>query len=428
MDLHELDKLTDEECAALLFDGDFLLRGQQKIPIGNWNIWIIICGRGWGKNFSISHNVKNLIRNQGYKRIAFVGPTTRDVNKTMVLGESGLLNAYGPWEQPNYVPSNTRVFCENGAVIDLFESYSPDRIRGGNFDLAVLDEWAAHKDPQYVLDMMSMALRFGPSPKMIITTTPRGIKPLRKLLTDAEDPANGIIVTRGSTYDNQHNLPEMFLQQIKRTYEGTRIGRQEIYGEVLIDDSNSLFKAEDIDAVRIRNKTKQEVIEACRRIVVAIDPAVTSNTNSDETGIVVVGQLDESNGVVFEDATFKGTPQEWAAKAVELYDAYNADRIIAEVNNGGDLVENTIRMVSRYAAYSSVRATRGKQVRAEPIGALYEQHRIQHFGYHAKLEEQMTEWVPGEGSPDRMDALVWGLTELFINPGVLEQGLLQMSY
>jgi len=423
MDMFEdVDDLTDEECTQLLYDGDFLLRDQQMLPDGDWNIWIIICGRGWGKNFSLSHNTKKLIREDGYERVAFVAPTTRDVNKTMVMGESGLLNAYGPWEQPNHVPSNTRVYCENDATIDLFESFSPDRIRGGNFDLAVLDEWCAHKDPQYVMDMMSMALRHGTKPRMIITTTPRPIKPLIKLLKDAEDPANGIVITRGGTYDNKENLPPMFLQQIKRTYEGTKIGRQEIYGEVLELNEGAMFKQEDIDATRI--KTFDEIKDKLTRIVVAIDPAVTNNENSDETGIIVAGKDKEGHAYVLYDGTLKGSPDEWGKEAVRLYHKYRADRIIAEVNQGGDMVERVITTIDKRVPYKAVRATRGKQVRAEPCAALYEQHRVHHVGNKfIKLEEQMCEWIPGQGdSPDRLDANVWSLTELMLGKGMVRKG------
>ena len=273
------------------------------------------------------------------------------------------------------------------------------------------DELAAWRYPE-AFDMLMFGLRLGRQPRCVITTTPKPVRLVRELLTDPRCK-----ITRGSTYDNAANLAESFMAQVVRKYEGTRLGRQELNAELLEDVPGAMWNRAMLDANRIR-----QAPDTMRRIVVAIDPAVTSGEAADETGIIVAGVGADGIGYVLDDLTCKDTPDGWARKAVNAYRANKADRIVAEVNNGGDLVEATIRMVDRAAAFTAVRASRGKAVRAEPVAALYEQGRVKHVGAFATLEDQMCSFTADldrkahGSSPDRVDALVWALTELMVEP------------
>lgn len=410
-----LDELSPQQLQTLLYDYELNTRPEQRMPTGDWNIWVVLAGRGWGKTHCASWNINKLITNSKDERIAFIAPTARDTNKTMVLGESGFLNTFPDKQRPKYNKAETRVICDNNNIIDLFEAAASDRIRGGNFSFAVIDEFCSCKDPQYVLDMTSLALRKGKNPRLIIITTPKPIKALKKLLEDAKDPANKIIVTKGSSFDNKF-LPDTFVQALKRTYEGTSIGRQEIDAEIL-ESGGALFSRGNIEKGRLPKTVLKDM--QFKRIVVAVDPAVSKNENSDLTGIVVIGLAlinGEPHAYVLEDASMKGTPAEWGKTVLTLYYKYKADRIVAEVNQGGDMVEHVIKTLDKTASYSSVRATRGKYVRAEPVASLYEQGKVHHVGLLKELEDQMVDYNPldSEDSPDRMDALVWGIHELIL--------------
>jgi len=319
----------------------------------------------------------------------------------MVEGDSGILAVYPSNQRPTWNPSKRRITWRNGAIATTYTSYEPDALRGPQFDGAWCDELASWKYPQQTWDNLMLGLRLR-DPRCCVTTTPKPIKLLKELLA-----RSNTVVTCGSTYENIKNLAPAFAEQIIRQYEGTRLGRQEIHAEMLEDDPNALWRRKDIDDHRM---TKHPELV---RIVVAVDPAATSGETSDETGIVVAGLGVDKEGYVLDDASLRASPHGWGSAAVASYNKHRADRIVGEVNNGGEMVEHVIRTVEPTASYKAVHASRDKRTRAEPVAALYEQGRVHHVGTFADLEDQLCQWVPGESrSPDRLDALVWALTEL----------------
>ena len=398
-----VQSLTPVEASELLDDWRFWARPDQVAPEGNWRVWLIMAGRGFGKTRCGAEWVHQQIRN-GRKRIALVGETKADVRDVMVEGESGILATSGK-NRPLYEPSKRRVTWDNGAIAVCYSGDEPDQLRGPQHDAAWLDELAKYRYAEDTWSNLDLGLRLGETPQVVITTTPRPIKILRELVQD-----DLVEVTRGSTYDNLPNLARSFADRIIERYEGTRLGRQELHAEILDDVVGALWQRSMIDDHRI-NETPDHL----ERIVVGVDPAVTSGEDSDETGIIIAGRIG-NRGYILDDVSGKFTPQEWAIKATQLYYKYNADRIVAEVNQGGDMVEHTLRMVDKNVSYKAVRAARGKMLRAEPIAALYEQGRIHHCGMFSKLEDQLCMYThEGRESPDRLDALVWSLTDLFLD-------------
>jgi len=403
---------TPEEALALEYHWPFWARPAQLPPAGDWTGWLILAGRGFGKTRTAMEWARKRAEKMPGCRGALVGRTAADVRDVLVEGESGILAVSPPWFMPVYEPSKRRVTWPNGSLATLYSADKPDVLRGPQHHWAVADELAAWRFEE-AWDMLMMGLRLGQHPRVLIATTPRPTKIIKELLADANTT-----VTRGSTFENRSNLAPAFFRQILRRYEGTRLGRQELYAEVLDDVPGALWTRDILDAGRAK-----AVPSALQRIVVAIDPAATADEESSETGIVVAGVDAQEHGYVLEDATVRGSPAQWAEMAVRMYDRWQADRMVAEVNQGGDMVEHTVRTAARELAerkerttrnvsFRQVRATRGKHTRAEPISALYEQGRVHHVGMFAELEDQMCTWVPGEDSPDRMDALVWALTEL----------------
>jgi phage terminase large subunit-like protein len=388
----------------------FWARPNQLPPPGNWTKWLILAGRGFGKTRSIVEFVQAEVEAGRARRIGIAGATASDVRDVLVEGVSGFLAVSRPWNRPVYEPSKTRLTWPNGARARLYSADEPDRFRGPGIDLFVADELAAWRYPD-AWDQAMFSLRVGKHPRAVIATTPRPTALIRDLL---KREGQDVVVSRGSTYDNRPNLAAPFLTDIVRRYEGTRLGRQELDGELLDDAPGALWKRAQLDEPGFRVLDRNKLPDMTR-VVVAVDPAVSANDGSDETGIVVVGLGDDGLAYVLEDGTLSSaTPNEWARQVVALYRAHKADRVIAEVNNGGDLVEANVRNVEPTIPFTQVRATRGKAVRAEPISALYEQKRVKHLGVLAKLEDQMCTWDPGipGKSPDRVDALVWALTEL----------------
>jgi predicted phage terminase large subunit-like protein len=387
-------------------------RSSQLPPPGDWNGWLLMAGRGFGKNFTGAGWVNEAVETQQAGRIALVAPTAADARDVMVEGESGILNLAPPWNVPEYEPSKRRLTWKNGAIATLFSAEESDRLRGPQFDLAWADELAAWLDPQSTWDMLQFGLRLGRHPRWLVTTTPRPIKLLKALLARA---GQDVVVTRGNTFENEANLAPTFIQALRDRYEGTRLGRQEINAELLSDNPGALWQLDWLDRDRV---TKAPEL---RRIVVAIDPAVSNNEGSDETGILVGGVGGDKHGYILEDLSGKYPPHEWARVAIEAFRRHKADRIIAEVNNGGQMVESTIRTVDSTVPFRAVHASRGKVTRAEPISALYEQRKVHHVGSFATLEDQMCSFTSDydrgrDGSPDRVDALVWALSELMVRP------------
>jgi predicted phage terminase large subunit-like protein len=336
-------------------------------------------------------------------RWAVVAPTFGDVRDTCAEGPSGLisvLNEYGVLE--NYNRSMGEIQLTNKSRIKLFSGAEPDRLRGPNFHGGWFDELASMDGAAF--DQYKFALRLGEHPQTVITTTPRPTKLIKSLL--AQDSTK---VVRGSTFDNAANLAPAALAELRLRYEGTRLGRQELYGEIVDDVEGALWNRDSIEASRIRAEDLPPLI----RIVVAIDPAVTSGDNSDETGIVVAGITSDQHYYILEDLSCKETPDAWARIAVDAYHRHKADRIVGETNNGGDMIELLLRQVDSTVSFRKVTATRGKLTRAEPIASLWEQGRGHLVGGFPVLEDQMTNYtIASTDSPDHLDAMVWACTEL----------------
>jgi phage terminase large subunit-like protein len=443
-----LDRLADEDPGiaeatlrgvsmaarrALKYDWAARARPEQLAPgergssnhRDDWNKWLYLGGRGAGKTRSGGEWVLSQIE-AGARHVTLVGATVADVRDVMVHGPAGLVAISPPWNKPTPILSRRRIEWRNGAVAMLFSADEPDHLRGHQHDIAWCDEVAAWRYARDAWEMLMLGLRLGKNPRVVVTTTPKPVDILigtgenGRMLGLLNDP--GCAVTRGSSFLNEANLAPTFFTHITRQYQGTRLGRQELEAEIL-DDLGGLWTRSQIEASRV-SKTPE-----LSRIVVAIDPAVTSGEESDETGIVVAGKSG-SEGYVLDDASGRYAPLEWAKAAIALYRRHDADRIVAEVNNGGDMVEATLRMVDPDIPFTAVRASRGKVVRAEPVAALYEQNRVHHVGMFSVLEDQMCAFAQdfdkqsGGYSPDRVDALVWALSELMVEP-VPYEGLMR---
>jgi phage terminase large subunit-like protein len=413
-----IENASADEVAELLYIWREWARPSQLPPAGDWRVWLLLAGRGFGKTRAGAEYVRARVK-QGARRIALVGPTFEDARDIMVEGDSGILAVSPANEGPRYVPSKRRVVWPNGTVATLFSADEPRRLRGPQHDTAWCDELAAWRYPE-AWDMLMFGLRAGTDPRCVVTTTPRPIRLLRELLADPK-----VVVTRGTTYDNRRYLAPSFFGQIVRKYEGTRLGRQELEAEILEDLPGALWSRGLIEACRVSHRPTDLV-----RVVVAIDPAARSAETSNETGIVVAGKDANGDGWVLADLSGRYQPVEWAKAAIAAYRAHHADRIVAEINNGGDMVEATLRMVDPNVPFRAVHASRGKIARAEPVATLYEQGKVRHLGASPILEDQMCAFLrdpslgaaPGfDGfrtgySPDRVDALVWALSDLLVAP------------
>lgn len=401
-----LASLSPKEAEAVYYDWQIWARPDQLTPPGDWRIWLILAGRGWGKTKTGAEDVKAYGLRYPRSRIGIVAPTFADARDTCVEGESGLLSCLPPGSVDKWVRSLGELVLTNGTRYKVFSADEPERLRGPQHHRMWFDEIAAWKYAQETYDMALFGLRLGMNPQAVLTTTPRPIRLLLDLLARA---GRDVHVTRGSTYDNADNLAPAFLAQIVSRYAGTRLGRQELLAEILDDTPGALWKREQLEALRV---TKHPDLS---RIVVGIDPAVTSAEGSDETGIIGAGLGTDDGGYVLEDASLRGTPHQWATAAVTLYHRLKADRIVAEANQGGEMVEHTIHTVDPNVPVTLVHASRGKLTRAEPVAALYEQSRVHHVGTFPALEDQQCTWTQGDASPDRLDALVWALTDLMLD-------------
>jgi predicted phage terminase large subunit-like protein len=375
-------------------------RPGQRPPPPGWALWLLLAGRGYGKTRTGAEWAWRKARTE--PRGALVAPTAGDARDVMVEGESGILAVVPSVFRPKYEPSKRRLTYPNGAQQAVYSADEPDRLRGPQHFYAWCDELAAWKLLADAWSNLELGLRLGVDPQVLATTTPRP-----KALIVELAHADTTHITRGSTYENLDNLAETFRRNVLRKYEGTRLGRQELMAELLTDVEGALWTLATLSDTRVQQAPEM------KRVVVAIDPAVTSGDDADMTGIVVVGQGVDDESYVLADLSTRDTPDGWARRAMAAYESYGADAVVAEVNNGGDLVESVIRTVDRRARYRAVRASRGKQKRAEPVAALWEQGRAHIVGLQPELEEQMTTWTADSGtSPDRMDAMVWGVTEV----------------
>lgn len=387
-------------------------RSTQIEPEGIWSTWLILAGRGWGKTRTGAETLVSYALKTPNVICGVIAPTSGDLRRVCFEGPSGILKMI-PREclldtGNAYNKSAMEIKLWNGSIIQGYAAIEPDRLRGPQFHRIWADEMAAWRYPD-AYDQMMFGLRLGQNPKLIVTTTPRPVKMVTDLLKRRD---KDVYVTTGTTFDNKKHLAESALQQLREKYEGTTLGRQELYAEVLDEIEGALWKPSMIDNTRVKE------IPEMQRVVVAIDPAVSNNENSDETGIIVVGKGFDNRYYILEDLSDRMSADTWANVAINAFYKYNCDRIIAEVNNGGDLVERLIRTVDKDVAYKKVHASRGKLVRAEPISALYEQEKVSHVGTFPKLEDQMCSFtLDSKSSPDRLDALVWGLTELSKSSG-----------
>ncbi len=381
--------------------------------------WLVTGGRGSGKTRLGAEWVNGLVRNlppfsdgHWYKHLALVGETIADVREVMIEGPSGLL-AVCTENRPRYEASRRRVVWPNDAVAHVFSSEDPESLRGPQFEAAWCDELGKWKNAEAVWDMLQFGLRLGPRPMQIVTTTPRPTRLMKRLFAD---PA--IAARRLTTERNRANLAEGFVEALAKRYGGTRLGRQELEGELVDDREDALWSREMLVEAMVADAGPM------RRIVVAVDPPASSRRTSDACGIVAAGLDAEGRAVVLADATLKAArPRDWAQGAVALYHRLEADAIVAEVNQGGDMVTAVLRTVDDAVPVKAVRATRGKWLRAEPVAALYAQGRVKHAGRFPELEDEMCDFGPdglsGGRSPDRVDALVWAVTELLPRAGAV---------
>lgn len=422
-----LNSLTSEDKARLRYRWGFWARHEQLPPDGDWQFWSYIAGRGAGKTRTGAEWVRSKV-SSGSKRIALVAPTNDDFHKVMVMGDSGIIACCPPWDKPEYNENKKTLTWPNGAQAFGYSAEKPARLRGPQHDAAWCDEIAAwhgkrEKKPgemsrrQETWDMLMFGLRLGDNPQCFVSTTPLPVDVIRSLIEsglDKDKPSH--VLTRGSTYANRVNLSPKFFETIIQKYEGTRLGRQELEGELLLDVPGALWTFEIIASAQLPKGTK---IPDMRRVVVAVDPSGASSSSdeqSDEIGIVVCGEGVDGDFYILEDASMRGGPRAWAGAAVNAYHRHKADKIIAEKNFGGAMVKHTIEGVTKNVRVEEVTASRGKAVRAEPIALLYEKGRVHHKEPFGKLEDQMTKMTPGgyigDNSPDRLDAMVWGLSEL----------------
>ena len=387
--------------AALLWDWPLWARPDQLPPEGVWRTWLLLGGRGSGKTRSGAEFVRRLAKTANL-RIALVAPTFDEARMVMIEGVSGLLSVHPSFARPKFEPSKRVVTWPNGAQAQVFSAEAPDGLRGPQFDAAWCDELAKWKQAEKVWEMLQFALRMGENPVAVVTTTPRPIPVLKKILND-----KSTVVSRSRTIDNKTHLAKPFLDVVTARYGGSRLGRQELDGEMLEDDPDALFKREDIDRLRVSEAPSM------KRVVVAVDPPASFNAKSNACGIVVVGLGENGHCYVLADASLeRASPKRWAEKVKAVYDTHKASRVVAEVNQGGAMVEQVLRQVAPDLPYRAVHAKVGKRLRAEPVAALYEQGRVHHVGSFAALEDEMCAAIEEGKSPDRLDALVWAVTEL----------------
>ena len=417
-----LNDLDEGALLALPFLFEAWALDHQLPPEGDWRTWVILGGRGAGKTRAGSEWVRAMVEGSRAcdlgraKRVALVGETYDQAREVMVFGDSGILACSPPDRRPKWVATRRTLIWPNGAEATVFSGNDPEALRGPQFDAAWIDELAKWKKPQEAWDMLQFGLRLGDDPRAVVTTTPRNIAILKALLQ-----RSSTVSTHATTEANAANLAASFLEEVKTRYAGTRLGRQELDGVLIEEEEGALWSLARLEEMRAGELPEFD------RIVVAVDPPVTGHAGSDECGIVVVGAVTQGapqnwRAYVLEDATVSASsPTVWAKAAIDALARWEGDKIVAEVNQGGDLVETVLRQIDPMVPYKSVRATRGKAARAEPVAALYDQGRVRHvWGGLDALEDQMIKMTAqgfqAPGSPDRLDALVWAVHELMIVP------------
>lgn len=377
-------------------------------PPGDWSGWLVLAGRGFGKTRAGAEWVRAEVEAGRARHIALVGATAADARGVMVEGEAGLLAIAPPWCRPLWEPSKRRLTWPNGAIATTFSAERPGQLRGPQHDLAWADELCKWRHAD-AWDQLRLGLRLGGRPRFLATTTPRPGALIQGLLGDPK-----VVVTRGATFDNWANLAPGFLAEMVRKYQGTRLGRQELHAELIDDVPGALWPRDLVEGCRLA--APPDLV----RVVVGVDPAIGAAADGEgaETGIVVAGLAADGVAIVLADVSGRLPPTGWARRALDAMARFQADRLVAEVNQGGDLVESLVRTLAPDTPYRAVRARRGKAVRAEPIAAFYEQGRVRHVPGLGPLEEQMCRFTAlgPQGPSDRVDALVWALTDLLLGP------------
>ena len=433
-----LNELTRDELEFIAWDWQVWAREDQLAPAdaappalaehassngaADWRVWMVLGGRGSGKTRAGAEWVRSIAcaasgrqrtakAGRGSARIALIGKTLVDVRNVMVEGQSGLLAIHPRHERPLFEPSKRRLTWPNGSIAELFSADEAESLRGPQFSAAWCDELAKWRGAERAWDMLQFALRLGEKPRAVVTTTPRASKTLRKIIADA-----ATMSVKLATADNEMNLAPTFLAEMTRRYGGSALGRQELYGDLLDETADGLWRRHWFEEARVGAAPEM------RRVVVAVDPPVTATARSDACGIIVAGLADDRRAYVIADRTIQGrSPEVWAKAALAAYDDFGADCLVAEVNQGGDMVVSVLKQFRENLPVVKVRASRGKWVRAEPVAALYAEGRVAHAGCFEALEDQMCSFG-GDGtvagkSPDRADALVWAITELLLKDG-----------
>jgi predicted phage terminase large subunit-like protein len=424
-----LASLTKEDKEALRFDWRFWGRAEQQEPTPlqggretPWQTWLVLAGRGFGKTRMGAEWVRKVKAHHG--RIALIGETAADVRDVMVEGESGILATSPPGDRPIYNPSKRQLQWSNGAIAKTYSGEDPDQLRGPQHEVGWVDEIAKYQYAQETWSNLQFGLRLGPWPRAMVTTTPRPIPILRQIIADT-----ATYITRGSTFSNASNLAPQFLHAIQQRYAGTRLGRQEIDAEILDDHPNALWRRETLEKAyydRTLPSDPQSILRTLgiRRVIIGVDPSgAGDDERGDSQGIIAMGEDGTGRGYVLDDGTVRKGPDGWARAVCDLYDKWDADRVVAERNYGGEMVRSTIRTANNRIPVTLVNASRGKHVRAEPIASLYEQGKVQHIRRWKDLEDQMCDFTTsgyeGDGSPDRVDALVWAATALMLPKSML---------
>ena len=425
----EWDYWTPEQKTAFIsrikYDWKLWARPEQYAPIDdlNFRVFLLLAGRGFGKSRTAAEWGKNRVLRFPGTRLAVVAPTFGAVRDVMLEGDSGLMSVLPPDTIEKYNRSLSQIHLKNGSMVLCYSSQDPERLRGPQHHWAICDELVAWQYQQDTWDMLQFGMRLGLNPQILISTTPKASPLIIELTELARHEPEHYRLVKGSTYDNAANLAPSALEALKRRYEGTALGRQELFAELLMDSEGALWTRGVIDKSRIGAWHKPDL----GRIVVSVDPGVApTGDRANETGIIVAGIDSNREGYVIADLSMRGaSPEAWARRVNEAYLIHKADRVIYERNQGGDMVAHTLKTANPNLPLKGVVASRGKEARAEPISALYEQGRVHHIGNFPDLEDQMCQWVPGSksrssGSPDRMDALVWAMSELMRGGGIAE--------
>lgn len=416
-----ISDMSPDEAYKLNYDYEFWARPAQIQPARPHRVWLFWGGRGIGKTWVGANNIRKWSKR--YPRHMMIGRTAYDVRDVMIEGPSGVLAVCPKQWRPKYEPSKRRLIWPNRAITLLRSADEPDSMRGPQFHKAWGDEVAAWRYGEESMSNILFGLRLGDDPQLLLTTTPRPTKLMKSIIKE-----DTTAITHETTYYNAENMSEQWIKEVVKKYKNTRIGKQELLGQILDDNPNALWNRLLLDELRVG------ITPHLDEIVVAIDPMtaeiaaedlrkanVTGMEEISSTGIVAAGRSGvkgdlNSHFYALEDATMQGTPRQWGMQAISLYHKYGADRIVAEANNGGALVKANLHAIDPNVKVELVYAARGKRTRAEPVSTIYEQGRAHHLGMFPELEDQMCQWQPGMDSPDNMDALVWAATDLMVDP------------